>query len=97
MHKCAPSSVPTGKNPSESDLVTMESMQSALNIQSSFLDMLHSTTAGHLPQSAQELCHAETTTSVSQLQAYHQATLVEQFTKNNDIEPSACQLIDRSP
>jgi hypothetical protein len=44
--------------------------------------MLHSTTAGHLPQSTLELCHAETTTSVSQLQANHQTTLVE---PNNDI------------
>jgi hypothetical protein len=52
-------------------------MQSALHIQSTFLDMLRSTTARHLPHSVLELHCAKTTTSASQLEAHLQAALVE--------------------
>jgi hypothetical protein len=70
-------------------------MQSAHHVQTSFLDMSRSTTAGHLPHSALELCRAETKTSASQLQAHLQATPVEQFPENHDIvERSACQVGD---
>jgi hypothetical protein len=40
---------PKKKNPSEFDRATEETMQSCLEVQSSFLDMSHSTTDGHLP------------------------------------------------
>jgi hypothetical protein len=71
-------------------------MQSALHVQSTFLDMLRSTTAGHLPPSALVLRRAETTTSASQLEAHLQAAPVEQFSENHDIvEQSACQIADR--
>jgi hypothetical protein len=73
-------------------------MQSALHVQPTFLDMSCSTTAGHLPHSALELRHAETTTSASQLEAHLQAAPVEQFPENHNIvEQSACQLADRGP
>jgi hypothetical protein len=56
------------------------------------------TTAGHLPDSALELRRAETTTSVSQLEAHLQAAPVKQFSENHDIvEQSACQVADRGP
>jgi hypothetical protein len=51
---------PRGKNQSELDLATKETMQSALDVQSTFLDMSHSTTAGHL-HIALELRPAKTT------------------------------------
>jgi hypothetical protein len=73
-------------------------MQSALHVQSTFLDMSGSTIAEHLPHSSLELRRAETTTSASQLEAHHQAVPVEQFPGNRDIvEQSACQLADRGP
>jgi hypothetical protein len=43
-------------------------MQLALDVQSTFLDMAHSTTANYLPHSALELRHAETKPSASQLE-----------------------------
>jgi hypothetical protein len=89
---------PQEKNPLELVPATKEDMQSALRVQSTFLDMLLSTTAGHLPHSALELLHAETTTSASWLEAHFQAALVEQFPENRDIvEQSAWQVADRGP
>jgi hypothetical protein len=61
-------------------------MQSALHVQSTFLDLSRSTTAGHLPHNALELCRAETTTSASQLEAHLQAAPVEKFPENYDID-----------
>jgi hypothetical protein len=57
----------------ELDLVTEEAMQSAPDIHLTLLDMLHSSTGGHHPYSAQMLCHSETITSASQLEAHLQA------------------------
>jgi hypothetical protein len=69
-------------------------VQSALGIQSTFLDTLRSTTAGHLPYSALELRPAETTTSASQLEVHLQDVPVEQFPENhNIIDQAACQQI----
>jgi hypothetical protein len=77
---------PTGKKiPSELDPVSKEVMQSALNIQSKFLDILCSTTPRHLPHCVLELRHAETTTSASQLEEYLQAAPAEQFPGNHSI------------
>jgi hypothetical protein len=91
LRKLAPSGVPTGRNPSALDPATEEAMQSALHVQSTFLDMSCSTTAGHLPHSALELRRA------SQLEAHLHAP-VEQFPENHDIvEQSACQVADRGP
>jgi hypothetical protein len=96
MHKPAPSGVSTGKNPTELDLVIGEAMQSVPNIQSTFLDMSCSTTAGHLPHSMLEFCYAETTTPASQLEAHLQAAWVEHFPGNHDItEQSACWIAAR--
>jgi hypothetical protein len=73
-------------------------MQSALHVQSTFLDTSRSTTAGHLLHSALELRRTETTTSASQLEAHLQAAPVEQFPQNHDIiEQSVCQVADRGP
>jgi len=44
-------------------------MKSAIHFQFTFLDMLRSTTDGHLPHSDLELRRAETTTSIPQLEA----------------------------
>jgi hypothetical protein len=60
-------------------------MQSAFDIQFTFLDMSHSTTAGRLPRNAPELRRAETTASAAQLQASLQEAPVEQLRKNHDI------------
>jgi hypothetical protein len=69
-------------------------MLSALHVQSTFLDMSHSITAGHLPHSALEPRFAETTTSASHLEAHLQVAPVEQLPENHDIvEQSACQQI----
>jgi hypothetical protein len=66
-------------------------MQSALHVQSTFLDISRSTSAGHLPYSALERHRAETITSATQLEAQLQAAPVEQFSENHDIvEQSAC-------
>jgi hypothetical protein len=69
---------PLGKNQSELHLATEEAMQSLLVIQSTFLDMLRSTIAGHLPHSMLELHRAETITQLtaSQLEEHLQAALV---------------------
>jgi hypothetical protein len=58
---------PTGKSPSELDLASEGVMQLDFDVQFTFLNMLHSTTAGH-PHSALELHQAETTTPASQLE-----------------------------
>jgi hypothetical protein len=50
-------------------------MKLVLNIQCAFVDMLHSATAGYLPNSALELHHAETTVCASHLEAHFQAAL----------------------
>jgi hypothetical protein len=66
-------------------------MQSALHVQSTFLDMSRSTIAGYLPHSALELRRAETTNSASQLKAHLQAAPVEHFTESHNIaEQSEC-------
>jgi hypothetical protein len=54
-------------------------MQLVLHMQSTFKDMFCSTTAGYLSLSLRELHCAETSTSVSQLEAQLQAVSVEQF------------------
>jgi hypothetical protein len=98
MRKVAPSGVTTGKNPSELAPATGVAMQSALHVQSTFLDISRSTTAGHLPHSALDLRSAETTTSASQLEAHLQAAPVEQFPENHGItEQSACRVAERGP
>lgn len=75
---------PTRKKiPSELDPVTKEAMQSALNVQSTFLDMSFSTASRQLSHSVLELHHAETTTCVSRLEAHPQATTPEQFPGNH--------------
>jgi hypothetical protein len=74
------------------DVVTKEAMQAAPNAQSTFLGVLLSAVTKHLPCSALELLHAETTTSASQLEAHLQAALLKQVPENHDIiEHSACQ------
>jgi hypothetical protein len=58
------------------------------------MDMLRSTTVGHLP-TVLEFCPAEGT-SISQLEAHLQAAPVKQFPANhNIIEQSVCQVADR--
>jgi hypothetical protein len=60
--------------------------------------MSRSTTPGHLSYIALEPRRAETTTSVSLLQAHLQAAAVEQFRANHDIvEHSAYQVKDKDP
>jgi hypothetical protein len=84
----------------ETDPVTEEAMQSALDVQSPFLNtcMSHSTTAGHLPHSLLELCCAETTTSASHLEAQLQAAPAEQLPENHHtVGQSAHQVTDRGP
>jgi hypothetical protein len=51
-------------------MATVEVILSALDAQSIFLGMLHSTTAERLPHSALEFARAETTTSASQSEAH---------------------------
>jgi hypothetical protein len=73
-------------------------MQSAINIQPTFLGMLSSITIGHLIFSALELHSDETTTSTSQLEAHIQTATVEQFEESRDIfEQSAFRVADRGP
>jgi hypothetical protein len=55
-------------------------MQLSLTVQSTFLDMSRSTTAGNIPHNALELPRAETTTSALQLEAGIRAAPIEQFT-----------------
>jgi hypothetical protein len=50
LHKRAPSDDPTGKEPSELDPATKEAMQSALDVQSTFLDTSRSTSASQLQE-----------------------------------------------
>jgi hypothetical protein len=70
-------------------------MESVHDVQSSFLDMQHSTTAGHLPLSVLELSSSETWTSASQLEVLLQATLIEEFVGNYYIfERSASRIAD---
>jgi hypothetical protein len=85
------------RNLSESDPATKEVMKSALIIQSTFLDISRSVSMGH-PHSALELHLAKTTTSAWKLEAYLQASPVEQFPENRDIvEQSAGQVASRGP
>jgi hypothetical protein len=95
MYKHAPSGVLTGKNATDSDLVTGDTIQSAMNIQSTFLDMSRSPTTWHLPHSMLELCHAKTTTSASQLKAHLQAAWANHFLENHITKQSACRRADR--
>jgi hypothetical protein len=67
-------------------------MQSALDVQSTFLDMSLSDTAGYLPHIVLELRRAETTTSVSHLEAHIQAAPAEQFPEKRIVEQSTCQI-----
>jgi hypothetical protein len=78
--KHAPLAVVPWNNLSELDSA-FEAMQLALQVQSMFLGILHSTTVGHLHHSLLELHHAETTTFPSQLEACLQTAAVEQFQK----------------
>jgi hypothetical protein len=68
--------------------VTKQATQSALNIQSTFLDVSRSITVGHLPHSA------ETRASAPQLGAQFLAAPVEQFPENHSTEQSACWVAD---
>jgi hypothetical protein len=62
-----------------------------IDFQSSFLDMSHSTIAGHLPHSMPKLHHAETATSATQVEAHLQAAKIQQFPENhNVVEQAAC-------
>jgi hypothetical protein len=98
LYKRASSGVATGKIPLEVQPATEKATQTALDIQSTFQDTLRSTTTGHLPHSALGLRHAETTTSVSQLEAYLQVSPVDQFPENRDIvEKSVCQVAEKGP
>jgi hypothetical protein len=72
--------VPTEKNPL--DQATKEVLQLTLDVQSTFLDMSHSSTAWHLPHTALELCSVETTTLASQLDVHLWEALVKQFLTN---------------
>jgi hypothetical protein len=66
-------------------------MQSALDIQYTFMNTSRSVIAEHLPHSALELRRAEIIASASQLAVHLQAAPVEQFPENHDIvEHSAC-------
>jgi hypothetical protein len=69
LHGSAPSSVSTIKLPLKIVPATKDAMQSALDVQSVYVDMSRSTIAGHLPHSAQALCRTETITSASQLKS----------------------------
>jgi hypothetical protein len=70
-----------------------EAMQSALDIQSIFLDISLSTIAGHLAHSALEFRRAKGTTFVSEPEAHLQAVPAEEFPKNQDIiQHSACKV-----
>jgi hypothetical protein len=60
-------------------------MQTALDIQSIFLDESRSTIAGHLAHSALEFRRVKATTSVSQLEAQLQAAPAEEFPKIEDV------------
>ena len=65
-------------------------MQSALCLQSTFIDMICSVTARNLPHNMLNLLHAETTNSGSQFQAVE-----DKFSGKRDIvEQSACQVAD---
>jgi hypothetical protein len=67
-------------------------MQSALDVQSTFLDMSPPTTPGHFPQNDLELLRPETANSAFQLEVHLQAAPVEQCSENHGIfEQSACQ------
>jgi hypothetical protein len=74
-------------------------MQSAFDIQSTFLNFPSSTTSRytHLPHNVLELRRAETTISACSHQGAHlQAAQVKHFPENHDIvEQSACQVADR--
>jgi hypothetical protein len=63
MARPSSSDIQTGKTPSELDPKTEEIMQSAIEMQSTFLDMSCSTTDGHLPHSSLVLRHVDTTSS----------------------------------
>jgi hypothetical protein len=60
-------------------------MQSALDVQSIFLDMSCPITARRFPHSALGLRRAEITTSASQLKTHLQAAPAEYFQENHDI------------
>jgi hypothetical protein len=69
-----------------------EHMQPPFHVKSIFLGVTFKHSR-HLPHSVLELHHAETTTSVSELQVPQQAALIAEFPENDDItEMSACQL-----
>jgi hypothetical protein len=73
-------------------------MQLVLDVHSTFLDILHSTTAGYLPPSALEVRHAETTTSASHVETHLQAAPAEEFPENRDVaEQLACHPADSGP
>jgi hypothetical protein len=89
---------PQGRSPLQLDLSTKEGMQSVLDVQSIFLLTSLSATAGHVPHTAREFCHAEITASAPQLEAHLQAAPVEQFPENDDIvQQSGRQVADRGP
>jgi hypothetical protein len=60
-------------------------MQSAINVQPTFPDMLCATTIMHLTNSVLELHRDETITSASQLEAHIQSASVEQFPESRNI------------
>jgi hypothetical protein len=94
MYKRASSGVTTGKNPSELNPATDETMKLALDVQSAFLGMSLSNTDIFLPHIVLEPRRAEATTAASYLEAQLQAAMVEQLPENHkNIEYSACQQI----
>jgi hypothetical protein len=93
--KRAPSGVPIGKYSSESDPAKDGAMQLALDVQSAFLGMSLSSTAGFLPHCALKFRCTKTTTFASQLEAHLQTVTVEQLPGNhNTTEQSAYQVAD---
>jgi hypothetical protein len=76
----APSGVRIGEHQSELNPAAEKAMQSALDSQSTFLDMLRSTTVGYLPHRELKPCRAQTSTSTSEFKAHLPATAVGWFT-----------------
>jgi hypothetical protein len=81
LHQRSPFAVTTGRTPSELDPTTEKAMQSALKVQSIFLDMSHSATARQFPHITLELRPAETITPASLLEAHLVTAQVEQLTR----------------
>jgi hypothetical protein len=62
-----------------------EAKKISLDVQSTFLDISHSTTGGHVPYNAPYLRGAESTTSAAHVEAHLLAAQVQQFTYRHHI------------